>query len=200
MGLLHQVLSQVLGGRGAPAPKGAAEGDFGGALSGHRSPIAMALLALLASKQLKGSARGTGSVLQEVFSGGGRSGISGAFSSCRDGLGGILGNGLTGSALVGGLGELLRRFSESGHGTIVQSWVGHGANAPVSPDQLERIIGSGDVSELTRQAGLGRNDLLAQLAAVLPDAVDKLTPHGRLPTEAEWTRNVQPSPPQGDAR
>jgi len=32
---------------------------------------------------------------------------------------------------------------------------------------------------------LSRDELLSRLKAVLPNAVDRLTPEGRLPTEAE---------------
>ena len=37
---------------------------------------------------------------------------------------------------------------------------------------------------LAKQTGLSRNELLARLSRELPDAVDKYTPQGRLPTEA----------------
>ncbi|WP_375459634.1 YidB family protein [uncultured Enterovirga sp.] len=193
MGLLHQVFGQVLGGgaasRAGEVQTGGAPGDGPGGLpSGNRGQVAMALLALLASKRLKGRAGGHGSVLQEVFSGGRSDGISGAFSSSRDGLGGILGRGLTGAALAGGLGELLNRFTRNGHGKVAQSWVGHGPNTPVSPDQLYLLFEPGEVDELTRQTGLGRNDLLSQLSGVLPEVVDTLTPQGRLPTEAEHSQ------------
>ena len=38
---------------------------------------------------------------------------------------------------------------------------------------------------LAQQTGLSREELLSRLKAVLPTAVDKMTPEGRLPTEAE---------------
>jgi uncharacterized protein YidB (DUF937 family) len=41
---------------------------------------------------------------------------------------------------------------------------------------------------LARQTGLSRDELLARLSRVLPDAVDKYTPQGRLPTEADFSR------------
>ena len=39
-----------------------------------------------------------------------------------------------------------------------------------------------------RQTGLTREELLARLKSVLPEAVDKLTPQGRLPTEEETSQ------------
>jgi hypothetical protein len=46
-----------------------------------------------------------------------------------------------------------------------------------------------------RQTGLGRDDLLAQLAQVLPGVVDGLTPHGRRPNRCcGWTGRLWPPP------
>ena len=39
-----------------------------------------------------------------------------------------------------------------------------------------------------QQTGLSRDELLARLCRELPDAVDKYTPQGRLPTEGELSR------------
>jgi len=41
------------------------------------------------------------------------------------------------------------------------------------------------IEQLTSQTGLSRDELLSRFKSVLPMAVDKLTPQGRLPTEAE---------------
>jgi uncharacterized protein YidB (DUF937 family) len=61
------------------------------------------------------------------------------------GTGGILdsvkkaiGDSSTGGSLSGGLGELLDRFRNSGHGETADSWVNTGPNAPVSDTQVER--------------------------------------------------------------
>jgi uncharacterized protein YidB (DUF937 family) len=43
---------------------------------------------------------------------------------------------------------------------------------------------------LTAQTGMSREDLLAALSEHLPQVVDHLTPHGRLPTEQEASRMV----------
>jgi uncharacterized protein YidB (DUF937 family) len=42
---------------------------------------------------------------------------------------------------------------------------------------------------LSKQTGLSREDLLSRLCRELPDAVDKYTPQGRLPTETELSRS-----------
>jgi uncharacterized protein YidB (DUF937 family) len=101
------------------------------------------------------------------------------------GLGGLLG-GLGGAGagglLSGGLGELVQRFQQNGHGDVAESWVGTGPNKDVAPQQLEQAIGPDVLDSLTQQTGLSREDILARLSKDLPHAVDQYTPEGRLPT------------------
>ena len=87
--------------------------------------------------------------------------------------------------LIGGLGGLIDRFRQSGQGDVIDSWVGTGKNKPIQPPQLEQTLGRSTIGDLARRAGLSEQELLAQLSAVLPDLVDRLTPQGRLPTEQE---------------
>ncbi len=110
----------------------------------------------------------------------------------RDGLGGLLdkvGGAGAGGVLSGGLGELLDRFKQNGQGETADSWVETGPNKQVTPPQLEQAIGPDVLDTLSQQTGLSREELLARLTRELPDAVDKYTPQGRLPTEAEFSRS-----------
>jgi len=107
-------------------------------------------------------------------------GIGGLLDQLRSSLGGATPGGI----LSGGLGELVDRFKKSGQGDTAESWVGTGPNKPVTPTQLEQAIGPEILDSLAKQTGLSRNELLARLSRELPDAVDKYTPQGRLPTEA----------------
>ncbi|EIM24502.1 YidB family protein [Microvirga lotononidis] len=101
------------------------------------------------------------------------------------GLGGLLG-GLSGQnaggVLSGGLGELIDSFRQSGHGDVADSWVGTGPNKEVAPQQVEQAIGPDVLATLTQQTGLSREEILARLSRELPQAVDKYTPEGRLPS------------------
>lgn len=113
----------------------------------------------------------------------------------KDGLGGLLGqlkNSLgstsAGGVLSSGLGELLDRFKQSGQGETAESWVKTGSNKPCTPSQLERAVGPEVLDTLTKQTGLSREELVSRLCRELPDVVDKYTPQGRLPTEAEVAR------------
>lgn len=111
----------------------------------------------------------------------------------QGGIGGLLGQlGLGGASaggiLSGGLGELLERFKQSGQGETAESWVKTGPNKPCTAAELERAIGPEMVETLSRQTGLSREELVSRLCRELPDAVDKYTPQGRLPTETELSR------------
>lgn len=92
-----------------------------------------------------------------------------------------LGDGPLASKITGGLGELMDKFKTAGQGEKAQSWVGSGPNAPIDESQLETALGPDLIDSLIKQTGLSRDDLLARLSKVLPDAVDKMTPEGRLP-------------------
>lgn len=80
-----------------------------------------------------------------------------------------------------GLGGLVEQFTRGGLGELVQSWVGTGQNLPVSAQQIEQILGGGQLAQLAQQFGVEPAQLANQLAEQLPGAVDSLTPQGRLP-------------------
>lgn len=104
-------------------------------------------------------------------------GLGGMFGN----LGSLLGGASAGSLLNGGIGGLLDRFKENGHGEAAESWVGPGANRELAPDQMEQAIGPDVLATLATQTGLSREELLARLTRELPQAVDRYTPDGRLP-------------------
>ena len=123
----------------------------------------------------------------------GKLGQNKAGADGQSGLGGLLsqlglGGASAGGILSGGLGELLERFKQSGQGDTAESWVNTGPNKPCTAAQLERAIGSEVLDTLSTQTGLSRDELVTRLCRELPDAVDKYTPQGHLPTEAELSR------------
>ncbi len=63
------------------------------------------------------------------------------------------------------------------------SWVGKGANQPIQPEQVEKAIDPQTLRDLAAQTGLSHDELLDRLTRELPDAVDKLTPDGRMPVD-----------------
>jgi uncharacterized protein YidB (DUF937 family) len=107
----------------------------------------------------------------------GGSGQGGGNAALLNAVVGMLGS----DAQGGGLGALLGKAQQSGLGDIVSSWIGHGQNLPISADQLHNILGSDTVANLARQLGMSHGDAASQISQMLPDVVDKLTPHGQVP-------------------
>jgi uncharacterized protein YidB (DUF937 family) len=83
--------------------------------------------------------------------------------------------------LQGGLAEVIDRFRNAGQATAADSWVGKGPNQPITANHTESALGPDLIDMLVKQTGLSREELLSRLSKVLPEAVDKLTPDGRLP-------------------
>ena len=101
-------------------------------------------------------------------------------------LGGIVGAGMANvvAGLIdrhGGVQGLVNQFEQNGLGGVVQSWVGTGANLPVTPDQIHQVLGSPLVSELAAKFGMNPQDFASKIAQVLPQAVDQMTPNGVIP-------------------
>jgi len=90
--------------------------------------------------------------------------------------------------LLGGLGGLLEKLQQSGHGEVTKSWIGSGQNQPISPGSLGSALGPSIIKALSEKTGLSEQELTAQLSQLLPGLVDKLTPQGRLPTHDELAR------------
>src|SRR5262249_31369752 len=100
-------------------------------------------------------------------------------------LGGMLAGKSVGDLLNGGLRDLVDSFKQAGHGEAADSWVGPGPNKQIGPPELEKAIGSDVLATLSQQTGLSREEILARLSNHLPNAVDKYTPDGRIPTVAD---------------
>lgn len=112
--------------------------------------------------------------------------------SGQGGLGGLLeklgvdpkGPG-AGGILNGGLGELLDRFKQNGQGETAESWVNTGPNKACSEAELEKALGPDVLDTLAEHTKLSKEELLSRLCRELPQAVDKYTPQGRIPSAAE---------------
>lgn len=203
MGLLDVVLGNMMGGGQGPAR------------TSSSSPLIKALMLLLAAKGVQhytsnregGSSGGMGGGFggQSSPMGGGLGGMFGSGGTGpgmggagMGGLGGLGGGGL-GSLVSGGLGGLLgglvsggglsaivNQFRQNGHGNAIDSWVGHGQNHRLAPNELAQALGPDTVDELERETGMPRDQVLSELSQELPDAVDQFTPDGRIPSEDEF--------------
>ncbi len=81
----------------------------------------------------------------------------------------------------GGVQGIVTQLEQQGLGGTVRSWVGTGANQPLTADQIHQAFGSDTVTQLAAKVGISPQDLAAKLATILPQAIDKLTPGGVVP-------------------
>jgi len=103
-------------------------------------------------------------------------------------LGGVVGAGMVSvvNGIIekhGGVQGIVNEFERNGLGPTVRSWVGTGANEPVSATDVHRVLGSDLLQQLSAKTGLSVQDLAEKLSVVLPQAVDHLTPDGNIPTQ-----------------
>ncbi|HEV7122155.1 MAG TPA: YidB family protein [Rhodanobacter sp.] len=110
-------------------------------------------------------------------------------------LGNLLGGEGQQASIIGVVGQLVQRaggvqgvvsmLQQHGLGEAVQSWVGTGANQPVSGGQLGQALQGGGLGPLLQEAagklGINQDELLGKLSQVLPHAVDHVTPDGQVP-------------------
>jgi uncharacterized protein YidB (DUF937 family) len=108
----------------------------------------------------------------------------GASAAPPGNLGAVLGGTTIGGLLSDGLRDLVNAFKQKGEGDTADSWVARGPNKTIAPSQLEQVIGSDVLETLSTQTGLSREEILSRLSKNLPEAVDKYTPDGRIPTFA----------------
>ncbi|WAC49726.1 YidB family protein [Asticcacaulis sp. SL142] len=86
-------------------------------------------------------------------------------------LSGLVGN--------GGLNDIVGQLSQGGLQDVVQSWLGNGANLPISAEQIQSVLGSDQVAQIAQTIGINP----AQIADVLPGLIDKLSPNGQISAE-----------------
>jgi len=81
----------------------------------------------------------------------------------------------------GGLLGLVQSFQHGGLGEVVNSWVSTGQNLPISAEQITSVLGGSSLQDMAAKLGITPEQASGQLAELLPQAVDKLTPTGQLP-------------------
>jgi uncharacterized protein YidB (DUF937 family) len=81
---------------------------------------------------------------------------------------------------LGDLQGMVAQLQQGGLGEQVQSWLGNGANMPVSADQLRSALGTDQIKQLAAHFGIPIDSALKLLAEHLPTAVDQASPNGTL--------------------
>jgi uncharacterized protein YidB (DUF937 family) len=83
----------------------------------------------------------------------------------------------------GGIQGVLGRFQQAGYGEQAQSWVSTGGNLPIDGDMFQKALTGGGIGQIASMLGLTRAEASSQMASVMPDVIDRMTPDGRVPEE-----------------
>ncbi len=78
------------------------------------------------------------------------------------------------------LGSIVSGLQEKGLGSIVESWLGDGENAPISGDQIAELFGSEKIAQIASQLGSDEGSVLDALSDALPQVVDNASSGGSL--------------------
>jgi uncharacterized protein YidB (DUF937 family) len=79
-------------------------------------------------------------------------------------------------AAGGAFPALLAQLENAGLGEHVGSWIGHGENLPVSPQELEGVFTPEQLNILAEHTGATPAEVLEILSRELPEAVAQATP------------------------
>ena len=80
---------------------------------------------------------------------------------------------------------LAAQFQQSGLGDQVHSWIGSGQNLPISPDQIQSVLGSPMIASIAAKFGIDPTMATQLLSQHLPGLVDHMTPAGAIPGTTE---------------
>lgn len=81
---------------------------------------------------------------------------------------------------AGGLSGMMAQFEKAGMGATFSSWVGTGANEPITAEQIQAAVGLDHLQSLSGKVGMQMQTVLPLMAQFLPQVIDKLTPHGHI--------------------
>ena len=85
----------------------------------------------------------------------------------------------------GGMGAVLDKFRQQGYGRQTQSWVSTGQNDGIDEQAVEQVVGQGELQQMAQRLGVPEHEVAQAFAEIMPEMVDKLTPQGQLPGEAD---------------
>ena len=85
----------------------------------------------------------------------------------------------------GGMGSVLDKFRQKGMGDKAQSWMSTGANEPIDERSVEQVVGQDELRQMAQRLGVPEQEVAQAFAQIMPEMVDKLTPDGQLPQQAD---------------
>ena len=89
----------------------------------------------------------------------------------------------------GGMGAVLDRFKQQGFGRQAQSGVDTGDNDNLDERAVEQVVGQNELQQMAQRLGVPQEEVAKAFAAIMPQMVDKLTPDGQVPQEADEVLN-----------
>lgn len=81
----------------------------------------------------------------------------------------------------GALGKLTSAFQQNGLGNILESWLGTGSNLPISPAQVQQVLGANALGDMAKKAGVAAPEAASLVSSLLPQVIDKISPGGKAP-------------------
>jgi len=97
-----------------------------------------------------------------------------------DSITSALGGMLSGGDGKPDLGGLIAAMQGKGLGSIAESWLGDGANADISTEQVREVVGRDKVAAMASQLNTDEGSLLDSLKDALPQIIDKSSSGGSL--------------------
>ena len=169
MGLLDGLLGQVLGGMARGGQRGSP--DMGG--------LGDLLNQMGGMPGMPGGGMPRGPQGMPASGGSGMGGLGGAA------LGALVMLALQMLQKNGGIGGVLGRMQQQGHGREADSWVSTGSNLPIAPDVLAQILGREEFGRAAQEMGLSPEEAAGGLAEVFPEVINEMTPQGRVETGSD---------------
>jgi uncharacterized protein YidB (DUF937 family) len=85
----------------------------------------------------------------------------------------------------GGIGAVLKKFQQKGYDRQAKSWMSTGPNDGIDEQAVEQVVGQGELAQMAQRLGVPEEEVAQALAEIMPEMVDKLSPQGQIPPQAD---------------
>ncbi|MBL0428246.1 YidB family protein [Ramlibacter alkalitolerans] len=85
----------------------------------------------------------------------------------------------------GGMNAVVDKFRDKGLHRQAQSWMSSGDNDPIDGQAVEQVVGREELRQMAERLGVPEEQVAQAFAEIMPEMVDKMTPDGQLPHEAD---------------
>jgi uncharacterized protein YidB (DUF937 family) len=95
-----------------------------------------------------------------------------------------------GGGNAAGMQNLVSQLNSNGMGEQLQSWIAQGQNQPVSGEQIRQAADPAMLNQLAQQAHISPEEASNQVAEVLPQMVNQVTPQGQMPSSDPFKQGL----------